>query len=106
MERLVFYDEIARNKRKSIFLMVIVFAVLVLVGYVISMATSPGNFFFIMIIAIIFSTVYLLVTYNKSASIALASVKAKPAPKEYRQYYHSVEGLCIASGMPKPRRRR
>lgn len=103
MERLNFYDEIAKNKRKSIFLMIIVFCVFVLLGYVISMATSPDNFFFIMIISIIFSTIYLMVTYNNSDKIALASVNAKLAPKEYRQYYHSVEGLCLASGMPIPK---
>ena len=103
MERLAFYDEIAKNKRKSVFLMFIVFAVFILLGYVISMATSPENFFFIMIISIIFSTIYLIITYNKSAEIALASVRAKPASKEYSQYHHSVEGLCLASGIPKPK---
>ena len=103
MERLNFYDEIAKNKRKSIFLMILVFAVFILLGYFISMATSPGNFFFVMIIAIIFSTIYLIISYNKSAEIALASVNAKPAHKEYSQYYHSVEGLCLASGLPKPK---
>lgn len=103
MERLTFYDEIAKNKRKSVFLMIIVFAILVSLGYVISMATSPDNFFFIMIVAIIFSTIYLIVTYNNSASIALASVQAKLAPREYRQYYNSVESLCLASGMTMPK---
>ena len=103
MERLNFHDEITKNKRNSIFLMIFVFAVFVLLGYVISMATSQENFFFIMIIAIIFSTIYLIISYNKSAEIALASVNAKPAPKEYSQYHNSIEGLCLASGLPRPK---
>jgi heat shock protein HtpX len=104
MERIVFYDQIAANKRKSYFLMFIVFLVLVLIGYVISKAFDPGYFFFIMIFSIIFSLSYILVSYYNSDKIALASVNAKPAARqEFRQYYDSVEGLCLASGMPMPR---
>ena len=57
-----------------------------------------------MIIAIIISISYIWFGYYNSHSIALKSVNAKPASRtEYPQYYHSIEGLCLASGMPKPK---
>ena len=68
------------------------------------MVFAPESFFTIMIIAIIFSIIYLLITYYKSDKIAIASVGAKPASREkHKQYYSSVEGLTIASGLPMPK---
>ena len=104
MERISFYDQIARNKRNSIFLIVIVAAMIVIIGYAISFAFSQEYFFFIMIIAIIFSTIYSLVGYSASDKIAIASVGAiKADPTKYKQYYNSVEGLTYASGLPMPK---
>jgi len=101
--RIDFRDQISRNKRKSVFLMFSVFVILVLLGYVISLAFSPGYFFIIMIIAIVFSMLYLLVSYYNSHKIAIASVKATKAYKDdYKQYHNLVEGLTLASGLPKP----
>jgi len=103
MKRIDFRDQIARNKRKSVFLMFSVFVILVLLGYVISLAFSPGYFFLIMIIAIIFSISYILISYYNSHKIAIASVKATKAYKDdYKQYHNLVEGLTLASGLPKP----
>ncbi|MCX6749103.1 MAG: M48 family metallopeptidase [Candidatus Pacearchaeota archaeon] len=104
MDRISFYDQISSNKRKSIFLMIVVAVVLVVLGYAISFAFSPDYFFTIMILAIIISIVYVWFGYYNSASIAIASVGAKLASRdEYRQYWNSVEGLCLASGMPMPK---
>lgn len=102
--RIVFYDEIASNKRSSFFLMLAIFAVFVLLGYVISFAFEPGFFFIIMIISIIISLSYLLISYYKSDKIAIASVKAKKAsPTHHKEYYDLVEGITIASGLPMPK---
>jgi heat shock protein HtpX len=105
MERRVdFRDQIAKNKMKSYFLMIIVFFVILILGYVISMATDPGYFFIIMIFATIFSIFYLLVNFYNSDKIAIAAVGAKEAKQSnYRDFHNLVEGLCIASGMPKPK---
>ncbi len=68
------------------------------------MIYDPSLFFFIMIISIVVSISYILISYYNSDKIALASVSAKPASQtEYRQYHNLVEGLTLASGMPKPR---
>jgi heat shock protein HtpX len=102
-KRVDFHDQIARNKRKSFFLMAIIFAVIVLLGYVISRAFSQEYFFLIMIFAIIFSLFYILISYYNSDKIAIASVGAKKASREqHRMYYNTVEGLTIASGLPMP----
>ncbi len=104
MERIDFRDQISRNKLKSFLLMTLTFIILVALGYVISLAFDPSYFFIIMIIAIIFSLGYILISYYKSDKIAIASVKAKRASKqEYKEYYDLVEGLTIASGLPMPK---
>lgn len=101
--RVDFRDEISRNKWKSFFLITLIFVTFVALGYAISLAFSPGYFFIIMILAIIFSLSYILVSYYNSAWISIASVHAKKAQKEkYKEYYDLVEGLTIASGLPMP----
>lgn len=103
-ERLNFQDEISRNKRKSVFLIGIIFVFFIILGYVISMFFEPGFFFIIMIISIIFSLTYILVSYYKSDKIALASVRAKPAfSLHHRQFINSVDSMALASGLPTPR---
>lgn len=103
-QRISFHDQISRNKRKSVFLILIVLVVLLALGYVIGLVMGPDYFLMIMILAIIISLVYIVGSYYNSDKIALASVKAKKASQtEYSQYHHLVEGLCLASGMPKPK---
>ena len=101
--RLSFYEEIRRNKRNSYFL--IFFVLVVLVGLVYAIGLAVGaDVFVIGIIAVIISLVYVLTSYYKSADIAIASVGAKEARgDDCRQYHNLVEGLCLASGLPKPK---
>ena len=104
MNRIDFRDQISNNKRKSFFLILIVIIFIVALGYVISMAFSPVYFSFIMIIAIIFSMLYILISYYNSHKIAIASVGAKPASREkHKMFYDLVEGLTLASGLPMPK---
>ncbi len=103
-DRISFHDQISRNKWKSFFLIFIIFLVFIVFGAVIGLAMGPDFFIIIMIMAIIISIIYVVVGYYNSDKIALASVNAKPASfNEYRQYHHTVEGLALASGMPKPK---
>jgi heat shock protein HtpX len=56
-----------------------------------------------MIISIIFSLSYTLISYYNSHKISIMSVGAKKANKsEYRDYYNIVEGLTLSSGLPMP----
>ncbi len=102
-QRIDFRDQISNNKLKSFFLIVIIFAVIIGLGYVIAKAMAPGSFFFIMIFASLFSIFYVWISYYNSHKIAIASVGAKKASRqEYKQYYDIVEGLTLASGLPMP----
>ena len=104
MERISFYDQIRNNKIKSVVLMLCIFLIFVLLGYLISLAFDKSYFFIIMVVAIVFSLFYILFTYYYSDQIALASVNAFPASRhQHKQYYDIVEGLCLASGLPMPK---
>jgi len=99
-----FRDQIKRNKRKSFLLMLIVFLIIIALGVAISFAFDPYYFTFIMIIATIFSLSYILISYNNSHKIAIASVGAKEIKRnEYPLYWGTVEALTIASGLPMPK---
>ncbi|MBU0467002.1 MAG: M48 family metallopeptidase [Nanoarchaeota archaeon] len=102
-ERISFHDQIRRNKMKSFFLIVIIFVFFILLGWIIALAVNPGYFFFIMIFAIIFSLLYVLISYYNSDKIALASVGAKKANREeHAKFYHAAENMAIASGYKRP----
>ncbi|MBU0894713.1 MAG: M48 family metallopeptidase [Nanoarchaeota archaeon] len=99
-----FRDQISRNKYKSFFLMLGIFIIIIVLGYVITLATDPGYFFVIMILASLFSIFYVWLSFYNSHKIAIASVGAKKASRERdKQYYDLVEGLTIASGIPMPK---
>ena len=104
MQRVDFRDQISRNKRNSLFLIVAIFAVFVLFGYVISLALDPGYFFIIMSLSIVISLIYVWAGYYNSAKIAVASVGAKEASRiHHKQFYDLVESLTLASGLPMPK---
>jgi len=103
-ERISFHDQIRKNKIKSFLMIIVIFVFFILLGFIISLAVDPGFFFIIMIIATIFSLVYVLVSYYNSDKIALASVKAKKASRtEHRSFYHAAESMSLASGLPMPK---
>jgi heat shock protein HtpX len=104
LERIDFRDQISKNKKKSFFLLAIILIFLIAIGYAISFAFSPGYFFIIMIIAIIFSILYIWIGYYNSDKIAIKSVGAKEIKREDSPiYWDLVEGLTIASGLPMPK---
>lgn len=102
--RLSFRSEIAKNKRSSYLLIGAVLVVLLALVYTIGFVMGEAYFFMILIFGTIISIVYVTAGYYKSADLAIASVNAKLAKGEqYRQYHNIVEGLCLASGLPKPK---
>ena len=96
------YEQIAANKRKT-FVLIFGFVILLgLVGAAFNYLLSGGvvGIVIVAVIVIVSSTV----SYLNSDKAALAISHAKPAdPHEYARLYNLVEGLCIASGLPKPR---
>jgi len=104
MARLSFHEEIRKNKISSYFLITIVLIVLLALVYTIGFALGGDSFWFILIFGTAFSIIYVVGSFYKSAEIAIASVGAKLANQpEHREFHNLVEGLCLASGLPKPK---
>jgi len=96
------YEQIAANKRKTFLLIFGFVLLLTLVGLAFNYLLSGGvvGIVIVAVIVIVSSTV----SYFNSDKAALAISRAKPAdPHQYARLYNLIEGLCIASGLPKPR---
>ncbi|MEM4255000.1 MAG: M48 family metallopeptidase [Candidatus Norongarragalinales archaeon] len=96
------YNQIADNKRKSWLFVVFLFVLVALAVLFFSLITGFGKAGFI--IAFFIALLTTVGSYYWSDSIVIASTGAKPAEGvAFRKYHSLVEGLCIASGLPKPR---
>ncbi len=103
-ERLSFHDEIRNNKLKSVFLLIFIIILFITIGFAMTFVFDQSHFFFIMILSIIISLSYTLISYYNADKIALASVRAKPAsPTEHRPFFAAVENMALASGLPMPK---
>jgi heat shock protein HtpX len=96
------YEQIARNKWKSFFLILFflswVFLLAWLFGELIGFGTEA------LILAAVIAVASTFASYYYSDKIVLAMSRAKPVEKEdYPYLYNVVEGLAIAAGLPKPR---
>lgn len=106
MERVSFYDQIAKNKRNSILLSVFVFLILLALVYVITLIFASGFSIGILTFAGILIIVYAYGTYNYGDKIVLKATKAKEVSEDDPDYMHLinvVEGMSIAAGIPKPK---
>jgi len=100
--RLSFYEEIAGNKRRSAFLLFTIFALLILLGYVLGEAYGFG--YGGVAIAIIIGAISGLVSYYSGASMVLAASRARQVNRdEQPQLVNVIEELCIAGGLPMPK---
>lgn len=97
------YDEIARNRRKS-FWLVILFSIFVIFGcYYIGIASGIGGPAGLLI-GFIISLIMSLVSYYSGEKLLLASVGAREAdPYEYPELVHVVEEMKLSSGLPMPK---
>jgi heat shock protein HtpX len=96
------FEEIRSNKRRSFFLLVGFVLVVVLIGVIVGYFVGGGPT--AAIVAVVFAGLMAFTSYWKSDSIALRVSRAQLAdPQVYQRLHNLVEGLCIASGLPKPR---
>jgi heat shock protein HtpX len=96
------YDLIQSNKRRSVLLVAGFVLVVALVGAAVGVLIGYGVAG--TIAALVLSGVLAFAAYWKSDAVALAVSRARPAdPQQYQRLHNLVEGLCIASGLPKPR---
>jgi heat shock protein HtpX len=96
------YEQIAANKRRS--WLIIAFFVLLVGGVVFAINLLLGAGLVGFVIAAVIAIGSSVFAYYNSDKVALRMSRAHPAdPQQYARYHNLVEGLCIASGLPKPR---
>jgi heat shock protein HtpX len=104
MSKRTFIQEMARNRRDSILLTVVVS--LVLFGLVFSLAYifAPDMLLFVLPISIFLIIIYTWSSYQYGDQVILSSTGARPAEgREYQYLRDTVEGLSIAAGIPVPK---
>jgi heat shock protein HtpX len=96
------YEQITSNKRRSA-LLIIAFGLLV-AAVVFAISYLIGGGWLAVAVAAVIAIATSWISYFNSDKVALAMSHAKPADEHtYARYHNLVEGLCIASGLPKPR---
>jgi heat shock protein HtpX len=95
------FELIRSNKRRSALLVGGFVLVVVIIGAFIGYIAGFGPWG--IAVALVVSAALAFASYWKSDAVALAVSRAKPAdPEVYKRLHNLVEGLCIASGLPKP----
>jgi heat shock protein HtpX len=96
------YDQVAQNKRRSVYLILGFVALVVAVFAALNLLLGNGILF--LVIGLVVAGGSAAFSYWKSDAIALAVSRAKPASvEEYPRLHNIVDGLVIAAGLPKPR---
>jgi heat shock protein HtpX len=99
-----FADEIAKNKRSSLFLAIVVSLILFFLVYFIIFFLLPELVLVALPISVILIVVYTYSSYRFGDRVVLSATNAKLAQgREYQYLRDVVEGLSIASGIPAPK---
>ncbi|MFA6082617.1 MAG: M48 family metalloprotease [Patescibacteria group bacterium] len=95
------YNQIDSNKRKTVLIMAIFFAVMIGIGYVFSYVYNNS---FFMVIAVGIALVQAWVSYYHGDAVALAVSQAQPLKREQAlPLFRIVENLTISGGLPMPK---
>jgi heat shock protein HtpX len=95
------YTQIAINKRRTLYMFVIFFALIMAIGWALSYLYNDVS---ILYIAVAIAVIQSWVSYFLSDSIALAVSGAKEAPRDqFIELHRIVENLAITAGLPKPK---
>lgn len=96
------FEEVRSNKLKSYMLIAIFIAIIAVLGGVLGLywgLPELGLGF-----AVVIGIFYTLITFYSGNSIVLGTTKARPVTKEeFPHFYHAVEGLAVAGGIPAPK---
>jgi len=96
------FEEIESNKRKSLLLVIAFILFLSLLAWLLTQFLGFGILGFA--VAVLLIILFALFSYSASSSIVLKISNAREVKKqEYPFLFHTVEGLSIAAGIPKPK---
>ncbi|HEY7280739.1 MAG TPA: M48 family metallopeptidase [Actinomycetota bacterium] len=97
------YEQISRNKRRTILLVLFMIVLFVGVGWALAILLG-GSGIVGLGIALVVMLFLSFSSYRWGDKLVLASARAKEVtPEEQPRLHNIVEGMAIASGMPKPR---
>lgn len=105
-ERVSLFDQIGRNRRNSIILTFLVFAVAIGLVYTIAQVFDPASASFFLLVAVLIMAIDIYASYNYGDRIVLSATNARPANPRVVAEKHLidvVEGLAIAAGIPAPK---
>ena len=104
MERRSFHDEIGRNRRSSILLIIVLTLIVVALAASIAYAFAPEYLIVVLPFSLIFMLVYSYGSYMYGDQVVLSATKARPADEREHLYLRdTVEGLSLAAGVPVPK---
>ncbi|HXJ66703.1 MAG TPA: M48 family metallopeptidase [Actinomycetota bacterium] len=97
------YEQIASNKRRTVLLVLFMIVLFAAVGW--ALAILLGGYGYVgLIVAFVIMLFVSFASYRWGDKVVLASARAKEVtPDEQPRLHNIVEGMAIASGMPKPR---
>lgn len=96
------YEQIAANKRRTIFLVLGALLLLGAVGYALGLLFQAGPAG--LVIALLIAAFLSIGSYRYGDRLVLASARAQEVtPEEQPRLHNIVEGLSLAAGVPKPR---
>lgn len=100
-----FYDQVARNKIKTVLLFFAFPALVILIIRVfVAYSGDENSFIPFSVFALIFSVIYGLVAYFQGDKIILYMNGAVPVtPESNLRVYRIVENICLTTGMPLPK---
>jgi heat shock protein HtpX len=99
---LISFNEVRKNKIKSIFLMSFFIIIIGLLGAIIGFIY--GSLYFGLGIAIVIAIIYSLIALNVGGNMVLAMSGARPVTKkEFPYLYHTIEGIAVSAGLPTPK---
>lgn len=104
MEHRSFQDEMSRNRRDSVLLIIVVSLVLMCLIVTIGYLWDPSSLLIVVPLGVIFVIIYSWSSYQYGDQVVLSSTGARPAEgAQYTYLNNTVEGLAIAAGIPKPK---
>jgi heat shock protein HtpX len=96
------YEQIARNKRRTILLVLLMVVLIAGVGWALGILLNGGLIG--LFVALGIALVLAWSSYRWGDKLVLASARAREVtPEEQPRLHNIVEGLSIAAGIPKPR---
>ena len=104
-EPMMLEEHISKNKRLTIVLCIVMFAIFGSLIFFISLLLIPGAPYVGVILGIIVGAVYIAATYSFSVKSVISAAKARPADPRKRKeklLIYKVEEMAIAAGLPVP----